>query len=438
MRRVTAFAVLALVATPIGAFSAAGSDDITPVTVAAMARWIAAVQSHVPGRRDAEVAMVSALSFDQRWDLSVSMGFFLSFLRGRPLTIKNPAEERLAHMAGATRLVPGPDAFLKRAAVLHADAAVVRHGEGVHPAEPARTVAALPRGAFTALVFRGSLYINRDGEILGETAMEWNWPFARGLLDLILSSHPDDPFVAAWYHTTTAFMFHRGLYGETVPHLERAAVVLPQDARILFDRASYAEIQGLPRTQVLLSDQGLASRTARGTSSSLIRIPTEAARTLWIPDANETNDKAERLFRLTLRADPSFVEARVRLGRLLGLRNRHDEAASELAAALAAKPTGAVLFYAHLFAGRSAQALGKIADAAEHYKAADSLFPGAQSSGLARSQAAVLESDVAAALAAIQHIDKSSTARDPWRWYHLAAGRDADALLREMWGQVPK
>ena len=268
--------------------------------------------------------------------------------------------------------------------------------------------------------------------------MEWNWPFARGLLDLILSSHPDDPFVAAWYHTTTAFMFHRGLYGETVPHLERAAVVLPQDARILFDRASYAEIQGLPRTQVLLSDQDLASRTARGTSSSLIRIPTEAARTLWIPDANETNDKAERLFRLTLRADPSFVEARVRLGRLLGLRNRHDEAASELAAALAAKPTGAVLFYAHLFAGRSAQALGKIADAAEHYRSAAQLFPGAQSAQLALSQAALLESDVSAALESIQRLDKLTTARDPWWWYHLASGRDSDALLREMWAQVSR
>ena len=40
-----------------------------------------------------------------------------------------------------------------------------------------------------------------------------------------------------------------------------------------------------------------------------------------------------------------------------------EDAATELATALAAKPTGVVLFYAHLFAGRSAQALGKLADA---------------------------------------------------------------------------
>jgi tetratricopeptide (TPR) repeat protein len=424
-----AFAVLALSLSPI----AAGADDITPVTVAAMAKWVAAVQSHVPGKRDPEVEMVSGLTYDNRWDLSVSMGFFLSYLRAKPLDIKNSAEERLARMAGTIRQVPGPDAFLKRAAVLHADAALNRHRGGVRPAEPAaRSVDALPRGAFTALVSVGSLYINRDGEILGETAMEWNWPFARALLDLILSSQPDDPFVAAWYHTTTAFMFQRGLYGETVPHLRRAAVVLPDDARILFDRASYAEVQGLPRTQVLLSDHD--SRAAR----DLIGVPSNARHTLGIPDARETNEEAERLFRLALRADPSFVEARVRLGRLLGLRKRHDEAASELARALAANPTGPVLFYAHLFAGRVAQQQGKIAGAAEHYKAADAVFPGAQSAGLARSQAALLESDVAGALESIRRIDKSSTARDPWRWYQLGAGRDADALLREMWAQASR
>jgi tetratricopeptide (TPR) repeat protein len=126
----------------------------------------------------------------------------------------------------------------------------------------------------------------------------------------------------------------------------------------------------------------------------------------------------------------------VRLGRLLGVRKRHEEAASELAAALAARPTGPLLFYAHLFAGRSAQALGKIPDAAEHYKSAAQLFPGAQSAQLALSQSALLEADVPAALDSVQRLDTSPTARDPWWWYHLASGRDADALLREMWAQV--
>src|SRR5450759_2967498 len=52
--------------------------------------------------------------------------------------------------------------------------------------------------------------------------------------------------------------FKRGLYGEAVTHLERAAAVLPDEARALFDRASYSEIQGLPVNQVLLSDEDLS------------------------------------------------------------------------------------------------------------------------------------------------------------------------------------
>lgn len=420
MRRTTALVVLALLVAPRGGPIAAVADEITPATVAAVERWVAAVQNHVPGRRDPELKTVSALTFEQRSELNAGMEFFLSFLRGKPVSIKTPAQKRLATVAGATRQVPGADAFLKRAAAFHADAAVLRHAEGVDLAEP--RVPAQRGSSSSALLWQGSLYINRDGEILGETPTEWNWPFARSLLDLISPSPAADPFVATWYHTTTAYMLQRGLYGEVVHHLQRAAALLPDDARILFDRACYAEVLGLPRTQVLMSDGHGAAGERR----------------LDIPSESDTNGDAEKLFRRALRADSSFVEARVRLGRLLGLRKRHDEAASELAIALAANPTGAVLFYAHLFAGRAAQARGKIADAAEHYTAANVSFPGAQSARLAQSQVALLESDVPAALESIQHLDKSSTARDPWRWYQLGAGREADALLREMWAQVPK
>jgi len=434
MSRVTAFFVLALVAMPVGAPSAAGPVDITPATVAAVERWIAAVQHHVPGQGDAEVEMVSALTFDERRELNAGMEFFLHVLLGNQPPTKTPGAKLLASVAGAARQVAGATAFLKRAAVLHTDTAFKREIDNITDVAPPVRPSGLP---YSPLLSQRSLIRNWDGEILGNTLADWNWTFARSLVALLAPKPSDDPFVGAWYHATSAFMFQRGSYGELLPHLESATALLPEDARILFDRACYAEIQGLPRIQVLLSDADVLTMRTTRSRSNTITTPAHL-RQFGIPPEDETNDEAERLFRRTLSVDPSFVEARVRLGRLLGVRKRHDEAASELATAIAAKPTGAVLFYAHLFAGRSAQALGKIADAAEHYKAADSLFPGAQSSGLARSQTAVLESDVAAALAAIQHIDKSSTARDPWRWYHLAAGRDADALLREMWGQVSK
>lgn len=316
MRRATALVVLALVVAPCGGPIAASADEITLATVAAVERWVAAVQNHVPGQRDPELEMVSALTFEQRRELNAGMEFFLSFLRGKPVAIRTPAEKQLASVAGATRQIPGPDAFLKRAAVLHADTAFKRHIAGVDVVETAvRPPSGLP---YSALLSQRSLSLNRDGEILGETLSDWNWPFARSLLAILSPRPADDPFVGTWYHATSAFMFQRGQYGEAVTHLQSAAAVLPDDARILFDRGSYSEIQGLPHTQVLLSDQDVTtSRAARNGGNPAIRIPARSTGTVGIPLAEDANDEAERFFRRALRADPSFVEARVRLGRLL-------------------------------------------------------------------------------------------------------------------------
>ena len=236
-------------------------------------------------------------------------------------------------------------------------------------------------------------------------------------------------------------MLKTGLYGEVATHLERAAVVLPDESRILFDRASYAEIQGLPVTQVLLSDDDLATlRARREGRRPPIGMVSQGSSQLGIPLPDVANGEAERLFRRVLRADPSFVEARVRLARLLDVRKRHDEAAAELSTALAAKPAAFVAFYAHMFAGRTARALGKPEEALAHYQAAATLFPGAQSALLAQSQAGLLAADVAATLDPIAHLGRStsSPARDPWWHYHLAAGRDVDVLLREMWAAVQR
>jgi tetratricopeptide (TPR) repeat protein len=429
--RATAFAVLALTVVPCAGTIAAAPDDITSVTVIAIERWVAAVKNHTPGQRDPAVEMVSRLSFADRRELNAGMESFLNaLLKGS--VAGTPAEKLLASLAGATRQSPGANAFLKRAAVLHADAALKREIDGFTDVAPP-----LSGLSNSPLLSQRSLIKSRDGEILGDTLADWNWVFARSLLALLSPKPAEDPLIATWYHATTAFMFQNGLYGEVLPHLESAAALLPDDARILFDRACYAEIQGLPRKQLLLSDSDvMALRTARSRSTTS-RTPAYPLK-LGIPPEDETNEEAERLFRRALRVDPSLAEARVRLARLLTVRKRHEEAASELATALAAKPTGSLLFYAHLFAGRSAQALGKIADAAGHYRSASQLFPGAQSALLALSQAALLESDVPAALESIQRLDNSTTVGDPWWWYHLASGRDADALLREMWAQVAK
>jgi tetratricopeptide (TPR) repeat protein len=193
-------------------------------------------------------------------------------------------------------------------------------------------------------------------------------------------------------------------------------------------------------SQVLLSDEDLIA--LRAPTGGLGRRIFSPGQQLGIPPEDKANDEAERLFRRALNVDPDFVEARVRLARLLDVRKRHDEAASELKTALEAHSSPAmVAFYAHLFAGRAAQALGRMEEASDHYAKALTLFPRAQSALLAQSQAALLESDVAGALAPIDRLVAPawvSRADDPWWVYHFGAGRDSDALLREMWAEVAR
>ena len=97
----------------------------------------------------------------------------------------------------------------------------------------------------------------------GRGRANWNWPFARSLIDLVEPKAAADPFVADWYHATAAYMFAHRMYGEVSPHLGRAAEVVPDDPRILFDRACHLEIQGLPLSQVLLTDADLVVLRAR-------------------------------------------------------------------------------------------------------------------------------------------------------------------------------
>jgi tetratricopeptide (TPR) repeat protein len=229
-------------------------------------------------------------------------------------------------------------------------------------------------------------------------------------------------------------MFAAGLYGEASTQLEHVAGVLPNEARLLYDRGCYAEILGLPIHQLLIADvshvrpddQGARSARNQGASPPIA---------LRIPRGPETNREAERLFRQTIEVDPSLTEARVRLARLLELRDRHEEALDELSKVFAASQSRVVEFYAHLFAGRASEALNRHEEAGSHYARALQLFPNAQSALLAKSHLALRQSDVSTALQAAMTLDARSApvAADPWWQYELCSGRDADALLSDIW-----
>jgi tetratricopeptide (TPR) repeat protein len=263
--------------------------------------------------------------------------------------------------------------------------------------------------------------VTRDGETIGLGSSNWGWAFARMLLAR-QAPHRDLPFVSSWFHATTAFLMARHLYGEAETHLASVADVLPKDAWILFDRAAYAEMSGLPESQAVLA----ASVPIRG-----MRIA--------IAPATRADADAERLYRAALQADASLAEARVRLARLLDLDRHVIEAETQIDLALAdpnqADPV--VRFYAHVIGGRIEREIGDADHARAHFAAALALYPHAQSAIIGASEAALVRADVDGALAPLRALDRpSDAAPDPWWMYQVGIGRNASALLAEMWADA--
>jgi len=142
--------------------------------------------------------------------------------------------------------------------------------------------------------------------------------------------------------------------------------------------------------------------------------------------------QAERFFRRALETRPDHVEARLRLGRVLGLLGQHADAARELRQVVGSVDDDVLRYYGELFLGAEEEALSRFDAALAAYQRAVALYPAAQSPWLALSSLGRRRGDRAEAQRALQHLfDLPSRARDddPWWTYYVAQARDVDALL---------
>lgn len=415
------------------------AQDVTAGTVRAFERWIGAVTSHVPGEMDESLRAAGRMTVNEHEELRTGMRFFRDGLAKKRTRVTSPSQQRIVSLGMEMSRAQGGRSFAERAMLMHGDAAIfaVLHPEGIAPQSAER----LPRGSSSSAL-PSQQVLERDGELVGVVTSDWNWAFARALADLP-GAREDSAFLAKWFHATTAFLMSRRLYAEANANVLVAANAVPRDTFAMFDRACYAELQGMPESQVLLSPQDLASLRISMRNSLLSQ--SADVRQIGVRPPEVENREAERYFRRALDLDPDFAEARVRLARLLELRGRHAEAASELGRAMetlskATSPDPTVLFYLHLVAGRVDRAQNHLDAAAAHFREALVLFPSAQSALLGASQVALLRADADGAIASVRGLNAGTSGvefrSDPWWVYSAGLGRNAESLLAKLWAEA--
>jgi tetratricopeptide (TPR) repeat protein len=226
-----------------------------------------------------------------------------------------------------------------------------------------------------------------------------------------------------WYRALAAHFEAARRFGSAQFHLQRAMEVLPDDPVILFyagamyEALASAGVQSVPATRPAMS------------------------RELQLPSAQDEWRQAERLLRKSA-AGGGPDEARLRLGRVLGHLGKHSDAAAMLRPLAAQLHDRRLRYFAELFLGTEEGALGHVNEARASFERAAALFPTAQSPLLALSDLHRASGNRAAALQALQRLEKLpaeiDAREDPWRKYHESFAADGDQQLAAVRASVDR
>jgi hypothetical protein len=411
--------------------------------------WLSAIAAHRPGAYDASVRAVSTWNKEQLRLVWIDASTIVSLVREPQVNIFFITEptsrnrnsiprqvsplvpnrstqvlytigelrrlRELAKEVGA-RNTPGPENdVLKRGAMLHADIEILSP-LGSRPVS--NRVRAGPGS---------SLLLMDDGKQLGLQDTISHWDMGRRLLDLVrppdskkgVKTTPDpgaDDTVRRWYLAGCAYMSR--IRRNDPSQFARALELFPDDPDILFFAAAAHEAFAGVRIQSVMQSMS---------------IPREI--TFDVQSQGAELRRAEQLYKRALERNPHLVEARIRLGRVLGLRGRHDEAIAQLKQGLPATDP-VLVYYANLFLGGEFAAIGNVAEARRSYERAVAIQPLAQSPLFGLSRVADQAGDRAAALQIVARMMKlpqnERERSDPWWVYEIVQARGVDGLLADV------
>jgi hypothetical protein len=425
--------------------------DEVPPRIARLEKWLSAIATHRPGAIDDGVRLVSAWNQEELRLIWIDVSTIVSLIRepgvalfyvseqtraGGPTRQVNPLATtrsmqvlysvgELRRLRGIAKQVsplgtPGPENdILKRGAMLHADIEIL---------VPGRSSAASSGRPGPG----GSTVFMNDGQQLALTDTVSHWNMGRRLLDRVRpvdskksKTVPDpgaDETVRQWYLVGCAYML-RTRFME-MNHFSRALELFPNDPDVLFLAASAHENNAGVRTQSVMRS---------------LKAPRDV--TFEVQDEGAELRLAEQLYKRALERNPKLIEARIRLGRVLALRGRHEEAIEQLKQGqTASEPL--LQFYAHLFLGGEFEALANGPEARRSYERASAIQPTAQSPLFGLSRVADQEGDRAAAreiIARVLTLPAHDVERaDPWWVYDVVQARHVDGLLAQLRQQIER
>jgi tetratricopeptide (TPR) repeat protein len=199
----------------------------------------------------------------------------------------------------------------------------------------------------------------------------------------------------------------------------------------LFDRACLAFPADV---SLLVAGAWMNERTALA-PGAWQRIPGENMLPRLVQEKRMFLDRAVRQLSAAVAADPSAIEARLRLGRvrlLLGDRARGERELSELVRQSDLPPREAYLV--RLLLGSAREQAGDVAAAGALFREATRLVPGAASARFRLAASQYAAGETAAAAEIVASIVGADAVDDPWREYligHLAVGAVLLDALRD-------
>lgn len=378
--------------------------------------WADAVDEHRAGEEDDALSKIGEWSYN---DLEVMQPFLEAFVGTPQRNDDLRAAKRRTHLTGRDqamvrkeskdRIGADADGFRKRAAMLHTDAAVLLDLPAA--AAPPDKRQPGPSSAQTRSDRRVDV-ISNDAEYQKVEYANPHWKIAMDMLDAV--AVPRDPFVAQWFADIGTYLVVQRRFNDGLEHFDRARMVVPDHAGVLFAEARLHEALSAP-----LMQNFVLTASARGVTVG------------GIDDRRTELRRAEALLQKALAHDPSLDEARLRLGRVIMQQGRWDEGLTQVRQVRSKTTDERMVYYANLFAADAELALGRANDAAKSFNLALIAFPESQAARLGLTAAIAVDGKREDAFNALLPTLLASPERqgddDPW-WVYYVSDRDEGSM----------